>query len=477
MRTTQRMFQKTFLLFVLLLVTGMGFASKAHAQGTPVSPFGVFCSNRELHINVEDWTPGVPLTLFVNGEEAGKMVTSDDGAAHFTGRGGGLLEITLEDADGNTLVAGRADCTVPPPEIARFDVDPSNANVFLDVPFTFRAFGVDENDEEMPVYVIWTTESGSISPDGVLTVSQPGEFIVTVTMAGDGYSSTYLINVTATAPPQSLKIFPEDITLSVGDPVVFGVTGVDAEGNEFPITPKFDIDGGEIDPFGFYAASEEGDFTVTATIEGIDLEATAVVHVIPVVESIEIRPQIKEIEVESTQQFEVVGIGEDGEDVPLPAAPMWSAELGEITEDGLYTATTEGIEIIEVVVPRQTFSQREGGIGVLAGMRKPFEARLGFQVMPAERLSEIVDEETDQDDVSATPQGMSDEETDQDDVSTAPQAASDEEKTELREIVTFIIENRVLCCSGSGLLAMFALGIYLYKSRKRAMQEMVDENL
>lgn len=447
MNITRKSSQKIILLFVLLFAA-WGFISNTHAQEPPDPAFRVHCVGAEIQIDVLRWEAGETLTLFINGEESSLVTIEDDGTAHIRGGAEGVTDILLEDSNGNAVVAGSADCSVPTPDIEYLNVNPPNASVFVDTPFTFRAFGVGENDEEIEVNIIWSTDNGTISPGGTLTAAEEGKFVVTASMIGDSYSSTHLLNVTATATPQSIAISPEEVSLNVGGFVFFEVTGVGADGNEFPVTPTLSIDKGEIDPFGFFEPLEVGDFTVTATIEGTDLSATAIVHVLPVVESVEIRPQIEELEVGETQQFEVVGIGEDGEDIPLPAAPVWSAELGGINTSGLYTATVEGTETITVVVPRQAAGFNLNSVGVLAMAKEPFKASLIFNVL----MKQVSDNEKE---VSVT---------DQD----AP--AKEISEDEASSLMDFLYEYWYLVCL-FGLIPMVILGVVIILMKRRAEPE------
>ena len=65
----------------------------------------------------------------------------------------------------------------------------------------------------------------------------------------------------------------------MGDTQIFTAKAVDEQGNEIPITPTWSTTGGEITPEGLYTASEEGDFVVTASVQGSQVQGSADVHV------------------------------------------------------------------------------------------------------------------------------------------------------------------------------------------------------
>jgi uncharacterized protein YjdB len=70
------------------------------------------------------------------------------------------------------------------------------------------------------------------------------------------------------------------VTLSVRDTQIFTATGYDQNGKPIDFTPKYSTDGGgTIDQNGKYTATNEGNYTVTASNEDASITGSATVTV------------------------------------------------------------------------------------------------------------------------------------------------------------------------------------------------------
>ena len=71
---------------------------------------------------------------------------------------------------------------VTPPELDTIEVTPYDAALILSyvVSILFNANGYDKDGNEIPITPTWSTTGGEISPDGLYTATEVGDFIVTV---------------------------------------------------------------------------------------------------------------------------------------------------------------------------------------------------------------------------------------------------------------------------------------------------------
>ncbi len=78
-----------------------------------------------------------------------------------------------------------------------------------------------------------------------------------------------------------IDVTPSEVTMNLGDQQQFQDRGYDAQGNEVSIDPLWNATGGTIGTSGVYKATEVGNFTVTASVQGSTVTGTASVHVDP----------------------------------------------------------------------------------------------------------------------------------------------------------------------------------------------------
>jgi hypothetical protein len=131
--------------------------------------------------------------------------------------------------------------------------------------------------------------------------------------------------------------------------MLFTVRGYDSGGNEILITPNWSAAEGEISPDGWYTATFWGEDSVTATVPGSDVSATAILEIGPPLERLEIAPSDTSIWLGESLQFAVIGYAVNGDEMPI--TPHWSTDGGNITYFGLYSASDVGSFTVTVTVP------------------------------------------------------------------------------------------------------------------------------
>ncbi len=347
------------------------------------APIWAFCTSGRVEVTFEAWLPNEVLTAQIDGADVGQYTTATDGSGRYqfpptTGA------ITLSRANGDVILAGQADCSKPP---AGKITEMNQYELILPVggKATLVATGQDEAGNEILLDIIWIAESGSFTPEGELTGTEEGEFIITAAHIGQASAFSFQMDLIVTPPLASLVINPPEIFAFPGQGVAFNVAATDVNGVLVDVNLAWDTGGaGEIVPVNFFIAGEElGDYVLTGFIPGTDLSATVIVHLTPELASIQITPEIEEIFVGDTQQFDVVGFDANGNEIEVPTPPTWNAEIGIIDATGKYAATKDGAETITAMVDLNAIQGSTHGRRGLAKDKQPIiTVEWKFPVLP-----------------------------------------------------------------------------------------------
>lgn len=364
--------------FVLAVLLLGGIITGAKAQRD--AKISVYCSRDRLHVTFTEWLPNESLTAFVDGSEVGQYTTLDDGSGEYIFPAG-ATSVALKRANGDAILAGKVDCSQPVSGeitgISQFSVTlPLGGHAQLSVT------SKDDNGNEIELPIIWITEAGSFTADGEITATEEGEYLITAAYVVNNRSFAHIIPLTVTPPVETLKVEKDEIFVFAGQGYQIDVTALDKDGNPVEVMLEWEVgDAGEIvQPNIFVAGETAGDFEITGSIAGTDLSVDVLVHVIPLVERIQIEPKIDTLTVGETQEFHILAFNADGNEVQLPIPPRWSAEIGGINAQGVYTATAEGDETITAVLDLNEVMARRRGQGVLAGSIEPLRAELTFHI-------------------------------------------------------------------------------------------------
>ena len=369
-------FKMVGFIITALLLTGVSIGVKAQNS----SKISVHCSRGSIGVSFESWLPNETLAVMVDGSEVEQYTTSADGSGSYTFPSG-ATNVALQRTNGDTILAGEADCSNAP--LGKIeDVNPYNLTLPVGGSATISVMGKIDNESTDELPVIWTTESGSITSKGEITATEEGEYLVVATYLGKGASYAYQIPLTVTAAIKKLKLDEKDFTLFVGQGRSLDVVALDENDNPVEVSLDWEVgQAGEVMPLNFFIAGETpGDFTITGSVSGTDLSVEIQVHIMPMIERIQIEPDIDSIEVGETQEFHVVAYDADDNEVSLPVSPKWSAEIGGINTQGIYTATTEGEEHVSVIVDLNEMQVQQGGQGVLAESSSPLLDEEAFAV-------------------------------------------------------------------------------------------------
>ncbi|MBN1665752.1 MAG: hypothetical protein JW862_01640 [Anaerolineales bacterium] len=369
-----------FLLVTLILVISLSGAQGAQAQFPEY--FNIFCNADQPQLTISNWLAEENLTVFVDGVQVDQFSTDASGAATYIFPAPGLHTLALQRANGETILAGQADCATSLPEIGRIEVDPFDVSAPIGTSVSLVAQGLSDTGEPLAVNLLWMASAGSIDAQGNYQATELGQHLLMVSLIGPGRSYNSLIQATITPPPVRIEIEPAELYVPVGNTFRLLANGVDAEGNRLPIQASWSSTPEGISPDGFFEAAPAGDYTVTASLDAFDLQASATVKVYVPLEQISIQPEVTELVVGDSLQFELLGSDLAGNPAELFNPPLWSAALGEIDANGFYQATTAGDETITVNVNPAPGQSRRGFGGVLAGPINPLVIIWEFLVLP-----------------------------------------------------------------------------------------------
>lgn len=244
------------------------------------------------------------------------------------------VRIVIQGVDTNQAIL-TIDVNVSNPVLTSIEVTSSKVTLRSQETYQFKAIGYDKAGNKMPITPVWHASGGTIAKDsGEYTATTAGDF--TVTASADGVSGTATVHVDPGAIAK-IVVTPSEVTVNSSDRQQFRATGYDKYGNKVPVTVKWGATGGKIDDSGgLYSATTAGDFTVTASGDGVS--GTASVQVNPgALKRIKVTPSGVTLDVKKETQFKAMGYDAHGNLIPI--SPAWSASGGEISTIGKYSAS------------------------------------------------------------------------------------------------------------------------------------------
>jgi hypothetical protein len=378
---------------VLLVMFFLMLGGKAvfAAEPTPWK-IDVSCQNGGLVVEFLSWLPDVQLTAYVDDEQVGEYQTDSQGEGTYTFPVG-AQNLTLRRANGDTVLAGYADCTQPRPGIIT-EMTPEWISLPVGGQTTLTPRAMDEAGNPINPQYLWIAELGSITPEGQFTATVPGNLGVTAVLAGDGFPFSFYLQTKVSPPLTQFAIEPAKIQVLPGQQYPLTVIAQDEAGQPHKVQLEWDTQGsGDILPGDIFMAAEiPGDYEILVTIPGTEYSASTQVHIFPRVEKIKIKPDVAELVVGDIQEFVVQGIGADGNSFSVPLNPSWTAELGVIDADGRYAATEPGLETITAIVDLNALlsnSQRSQGLAaqVLISTQELFSVTLAAPTIMPEPTS------------------------------------------------------------------------------------------
>jgi len=145
--------------------------------------------------------------------------------------------------------------------------------------------------------------------------------------------------VLATPGPHFLDINPKDVTITAGQTVQYTATVTDPYGNVPADAIEWVVTGGSIDTAGLYTSSAIGTFRVRF-YAGFRFAETNVTVLQGPLFRLDVTPPTATIPAGGSQQFAAAGYDAGGN--PVPIAPTWATDGGNVDGTGLYTHTVAG---------------------------------------------------------------------------------------------------------------------------------------
>jgi len=366
---------RSFISFKVILIVLLFLTTSVFAQGQLVridiqpNDFGIY--------------PGATITFTATGYDADSTVVPLVDPT-WTGTGGPLTpngnrcDLIVTDIGSHFItcskdsVTGTAIFNIMGP-LHRITIKPDTAYLAIGDSVELIANGYDEFDNQVPLQELSWSATG-----GIITTN-PGSSNILYSATGDGsskpagYNATFIAadsgNHTVTATDQGIDgtatmivgggpgpldhivLIPPSATVQTGQSLQFTPEGFESQGNSVPIIPTWTTTGGTITQTGFYTATKSGDFTITASDQGIN--GTAKVHVTQSggqIVKIKVDPRRVILTTGGKQKFKATGYDRYGR--PVPFNPIWNAARGTITQEGLYTTSSKpGVDLVTAQAP------------------------------------------------------------------------------------------------------------------------------
>ncbi|MGL1937255.1 MAG: S8 family serine peptidase [Fibrobacterales bacterium] len=260
---------------------------------------------------------------------------SIDNAGSFTSTlpGTGIITVTAEG------VSVAANVTVIElPVLASAEITPNTASIDFEGTIQVSAQGYDQFGNPIAANFTWHATIGTISLDGIYFGATAG--VATLTATSGSVVATASITVADAPVLTTAVVSPNGVSLPFGASELFSVEGLDQYGNAIAASFTWSSDIGTITPTGLFTGTAEGLTTITATSGSVYASVTATVAAQPVLTSVIITPGSATIPFGGTAQFTAQGFDQFANSIA--AVFTWSADIGSISTDGLYSGSVEG---------------------------------------------------------------------------------------------------------------------------------------
>ena len=294
-------------------------------------------------------------------ETCDPTVGTIDADGHFSAVAAGTTTVTASSCD----VAGTADVTVTDLS-SGVVVSPSAITLDEGDARQFTATLVDpEGSAASGTTITWSCDDeaiGTIDESGLFTALCEGTTTITATVVGGSSEpmaaraieteavGTAIVTVRSACPvPARVEVSPSDFTIASGNLLQLTETVYDQYGCEMPdavvVWESSDPSIGAIDECGLFAAGEEGEVTITATVGEVSGSACVTVGPrLPFPARVEVDPSMTALAPGETQEF-IATVYDPSENVMDWVRVAWSSSdpaVGTIDTAGVFVAHAEG---------------------------------------------------------------------------------------------------------------------------------------
>jgi hypothetical protein len=285
-------------------------------------------------------------------------------------------------------ITGSASVTVVPDNLTRIDLQPYKVQIEVGATQEFTARGYDKYDNLIEIEPVWSTNIGDIIGNVLHAPQVVGSGFVEVKAGDISDSSTVTVGP---GPLHHISISPGSLEITAGRIQAFEAAGYDRYGNVVTISPFWYSSQGNMTDNIFMAPTKVCKCNVTTFYFGI--YSTVNVTVLPdELNSIFVAPKYLDIMVSESREFSAVGYDKFYNIIEID--PVWSTNVGSMTNNVFTAQSTEGVgQVTATVVTKDNKT--------VTGISDVVIARSGFEGLP-KIIGRIPDQVRDEDSPSWT---------------------------------------------------------------------------
>lgn len=215
----------------------------------------------------------------------------------------------------------------------------------------FTASAIWSNGSTTLPALTWSATGGTVTQNGLYTAgSNAGTFSVIV--SGGGKADTAIVTVGSPAVVTTFRLFPENVSLGLGQTQQFTTSTTWSDGVSRPVSVTYSASGGLMSVGGLFTAGQLlGTFSVIAscTCGRADTSVVTIVNSLapPTLTSLTINPRTVSLSTGGTQQFSAAALWSNGS-TTLPTL-SWTSTGGVISSTGLFSSGS-GTGVYQVTV-------------------------------------------------------------------------------------------------------------------------------
>ena len=257
------------------------------------------------------------------------------------------------------------------PKLTSLKINPSGQTLYCGDSQQFSAEGFDQYNQPISIeQVTWTADNIELPNNGRF-VAGDFEKTVTITAKVETISQSVQVEVIEFPRLTSLSISPSLIEMCPGQSHQFTVQGLDQRGNTISIKNiNWTATGGTIDDKGNYTVGDnsQGQFTVTASIPGQTISATAKIIVPSILTDLIISPQTISAEPNEPITFQVMGLDQIGDWFWVNDIEWKCTAGGQIDREGVFKGGYEKYQV--TVTAKVSLLQVSATVNILPVLRQ-----------------------------------------------------------------------------------------------------------
>ena len=257
------------------------------------------------------------------------------------------------------------------PKLTSLKINPSGQTLYCGDSQQFSVKGFDQYNQPISIgKVTWTADNIQLPNNGIFVAGR-FEKTVTITAKVETISQSVQVEVIERPILTSLIISPSLIEMCPGQTYQFTVQGLDQRGNYIAIkNVNWTATGGKINGNGIYIVgnNSKGQFTVTASIPGKTISATAKIIVPSILTNLIISPQTIYAEPNEPITFQVMGLDQIGDWFWVNNIEWKCTAGGRINREGVFKGGYEQEQV--TVTAKVGLLQVSATVNILPVLRR-----------------------------------------------------------------------------------------------------------